>query len=761
MRLNPETIARASSRHPWRTIGVWLVLIAAMGALSSKYLADVLTQDIQFTNSPESVKAQNVLDAKFGQSRTEDTELLIVHSDTYTVDDPQFETFVKGLQQRVTDLDGTILAGPPTTYYDVVQQAPDQAAGLVSQDKHYTLVPVTLKDFEDATIQKLRDIAASTEANGFSVQVAGTGSLNVDFTKIAEEDLRKGESIGIGVALIVLIIVFASLVAAIVPIVMAIFAIAVALGLVALIGQLFSFNLFVENMVTMIGLAVGIDYSLFIVSRYREERKKGFTKLDAIGAAGATANRAVFFSGLTVVLALLGMMIFPATIFRSLAGGAILVTIAALGASMTLLPSILAILGDRVNWPRLAKRARVDSDHDPRGGMWDRLTRGVMARPVVFLLASLLVLGGLGTFYFQLHRGTSQNVSTLPDDFPSKQAFVTLQREFSGGLTDPAKIVITGSNVQSPEVQAAIQGLQQEIANDPTFAPKTNVTTSEDGTAIEVDAYFRGDPSSDAAFGAIRDLRDQIVPSAFQGVSGVQVLIGGNPAFFTDFLDTVGRYQWIVLVFVLGLSFVLLTVVFRSIVLPLKAIIMNLLSVGAAYGALTLVFQKGVGIGFFNALGFQFQKTPAIEAWLPLFLFSVLFGLSMDYHVFLLTRIREEYDKTHDNTEAVAYGLRTTAGIITGAALIMVAVFGGFAAGRLGPLQQMGFGLAVAVFMDATIVRTLLVPAAMRLLGDVNWYLPKWLQWLPQIHVEGHEPTMEPVRVPEGEREMVTVPADD
>ncbi len=590
------------------------------------------------------------------------------------------------------------------------------------------------------------------------MQVAGTGSLNVDFTKIAEEDLRKGESIGIGIALIVLIIVFASIVAAVVPIVMALFAIAVALGLVALIGQLFSFNLFVENMVTMIGLAVGIDYSLFIVSRYREERKKGFAKLDAIGAAGATANRAVFFSGLTVVLALLGMMIFPATIFRSLAGGAILVTIAALGASMTLLPAILALLGDRVNWPRLAKRARIDSDHDPRGGAWDRLTRGVMARPVVFLLASLLVLGGLGTFYFQLHRGTSQNVSTLPDDFPSKQAFVTLQREFSGGLTDPAKIVIAG-NVQSPEVQAAIQQLQEAIASDPTFAPKTNVTTSQDGTAIEVDAYFRGDPSSDAAFQGIRDLRTRIVPSAFQGVSDVQVQVGGNPAFFTDFLDTVGRYQWIVLAFVLGLSFVLLTVVFRSIVLPLKAIIMNLLSVGAAYGALTLVFQKGVGIGFFNALGFQFQKTPAIEAWLPLFLFSVLFGLSMDYHVFLLTRIREEYDKTHDNTEAVAYGLRTTAGIITGAALIMVAVFAGFAAGRLGPLQQMGFGLAVAVFMDATIVRTLLVPAAMRLLGDVNWYLPKWLQWLPQIHVEGHEPTMAPVVIPD--REVVRVPADD
>ncbi len=760
MKLNPETIARASSRHPWRTIGVWLVLIVAMGAVSSALLADVLTQDIQFTNRPESVQAQDVLETRFGQSRTENTEFLIVHSDQFTFLDAEFVGFVKQLQGRVTALDGSILAAPPATYYDVIRQAPDQAASLVSQDGHYTLIPVTLKDFEDSTIEDLRHIAAAAQEDGFSVQVAGTGSLNVDFTTIAEEDLRKGESIGIGVALIVLIIVFGAIVAAIVPIVMAIFAIAVALGLVALIGQLFSFNLFVENMVTMIGLAVGIDYSLFIVSRYREERKKGFAKLDAIGAAGATANRAVFFSGLTVVLALLGMMIFPATIFRSLAGGAILVTIAALGASMTLLPAILAILGDRVNWPRLAKRARVDSDFDPRGGMWDRLTRGVMAKPVVFLVASLLVLGGLASFYFQLHRGTSQNVSTLPDDFPSKQAFLTLQREFSGGLTDPAKIVITG-NVESSEVQAAIQRLQDAIASDPTFAPKTNVTPSEDGSAIEVDVYLQGDPSSDAAFQAIRDLRDQMVPAAFQGVTGVQVLVGGNPAFFTDFLDTVGRYQWIVLVFVLGLSFLLLTVVFRSIVLPIKAIIMNLLSVGAAYGALTLVFQKGVGIGFFNALGFQFQQTSAIEAWLPLFLFSVLFGLSMDYHVFLLSRIREEYDKTHDNTESVAYGLRTTAGIITGAALIMVAVFGGFAAGRLGPLQQMGFGLAVAVFIDATIVRTLLVPSAMRLLGDLNWYLPSWLQWLPQIHVEGREPTMEPIRVPESDRQVVTVPADE
>ena len=757
MRINPESLARASSRHPWRVIGSWIVLFGVMGAVVSSLLGGVLNNDYSFTNKPESVKAQDVIDQKFTTGAVgASTEFVIVQSDALTVDDAAYQQYVEQLQAALASKTGDdgekLLASPPTSYYDVLAKSPDAAAGLVSKDKHYSLISAAIANDDTGTVDGLRDVLTANAADGFTTQLAGQATLNADFGKVAQEDASKGEGIGIMAALVVLVVVFGAIVAALVPIAIAILAIAISLGIVALVGQIVGFNLFVENIISMIGLAVGIDYSLFIVSRFREERKKGFDKLEAIGAAGATANRAVFFSGMTVVLALLGMFIIPTTIFRSLAAGAIFVTVVSIVSSMTLLPAMLAKLGDRINMPHLSKRARLDTPHDRQGGFWDVVSRGVMKRPWVFLIASVLLLGGLGSFYFQLNKGTSTNIRQLPD-VPAKTAFLTLEREFAGGLTDPAEIIVVG-DVQSADTQAAVQSLQDAIAQDPAFAPDTQVATAQDGSAVKVSAFFKGETQTETAFAAIDDLRDRIVPAAFNGVPGVQVYVGGNTATFNDFLSVTDSYQWTVLAFVLGLSFLLLMVVFRSLILPIKAIIMNLLSVGAAYGAVTLVFQKGVGIGFFNAIGFNFHQSDAIEAWLPLFLFSILFGLSMDYHVFLLSRIREEYDKTHDNTEAVAYGLRTTAGIITGAAIIMVCVFIGFAAGRLGPLQQMGFGLAVAVFMDATIVRTLLVPAGMRLLGDWNWYLPGWLQWLPQLHVEGREPE-HTVTVPDTPAELV------
>jgi putative drug exporter of the RND superfamily len=730
LNLNTETLARASSRHPWRTFAIWLLVIAAAGFVSSRFLADALTTGAEFTNDPEAKQAAELIESRFGEEGI--TQVFIVGSAAVSVDDDEFRAHVTGLQSEALALSDEGVEAA-LTYYDT------QDPSMASEDRHTTLVPVTFKDTGTLSdhVPEVEELLRAADTGGFEAQTLGAVTLDEDFSTIAEEDLAKGESFGILVALIVLVIVFGAVVAGVVPIAMAIASIAVALGLVALVGRVVDFSFFVTNMITMMGLAVGIDYSLFIVYRYREERHHGLEKLDAIGAAGATASRAVFFSGLTVVLALVGMLIVPTTIFRSLAAGAIFVVVASMLASLTLLPALLGLLGDRVNALRVFRRKSVIGAEESHR-FWDRITHGVMRRPVVSLIvgAGLLLVAAFS--YLDIDTGFS-GVSTLPDDTRSKQAFALLESEFAGGINSPVEIVVDG-DMGSDEVQGGIERLQGLLASDGMFGA-SRVQIDEDGRTAIVSAPVLGDPSGRRATNSIDRIRDDYVSSAFEG-TGATVLVGGDTAFNKDFFDLTDVYTPIVFVFVLGLSFLLLTVVFRSIVVPIKAIIMNLLSVGAAYGLIVLVFQKGFGT---ELLGFQQVET--IEAWLPLFLFSVLFGLSMDYHVFLLSRIREHYDRTGDNTESVAYGLRTTGGLITGAAVIMVAVFGGFAAGELVMLQQMGFGLAVAVFLDATIVRSVLVPASMKLLGNRNWYLPKWLRWLPDVHVEGMERAPGPAEV--------------
>jgi len=432
-----------------------------------------------------------------------------------------------------------------------------------------------------------------------------------------------------------------------------------------------------------------------------------------------------------------------------MAAGAILVVIASLAATMTLLPALLNRLGDRINWPRFTKRARMEGEHDPKGGFWDSWTRTVMSHPVVFMVGAVVFLGALAMVYFQIEKGTTQSAASLPDDVESKQAFISLERDFGlGGQTLPIQILVDAP-ASDPATQQVVGAIQQGLQGVSAVNPQTSVQPAPDGSVVMISAIPTGDGLSQQTFAAVKQIRSDVVPAATAGTD-VTVYVGGQPAIFTDFVSTTDSYTPIVFAFVLGLSFLLLMMVFRSLVVPIKAVIMNLLSVGAAYGAIVLVFQhQSIGwlqsihtfaLRVFNDLGFPFKEVAVIEAWLPLMLFCILFGLSMDYHVFLLSRIKEEYDKTRDNDEAVAYGLRTTAGIITGAAIIMVVVFTAFAAGRLVPLQQMGFGLAVAVFLDATVVRSILVPSTMKLLGDRNWYLPKWLEWLPNLNVEGHEP---------------------
>jgi putative drug exporter of the RND superfamily len=748
-RLRPEALARAASRHPWRTLALWSVLIVAAGVASSAFLADALTTSNDFTSRPESVRARDLVEQRLrGPAR--DTELVIVRSEARSVDEPAFRATVGRLQGDISGL-GPGVVERVGSFYQL------QDPSLVSPDRHATLLPVVMAgSVEQAAdhIATLRGVVDRVDGgDGFEVLLAGQGALSEDFNTIAEEDLRQGESIGVVVALVVLVGVFGAVVAALLPVGLAVLAIMAAVGTVALLGLAFGFSFFVTNMITMMGLAVTIDYSLFVVSRYREERRAGHAKYEAIELAGATASRAVLFSGMTVVLALVGMLLIPTTLFRSLAAGAILVVIAAVAASLTLLPALLGLLGDRVDALRVRRRS--SPERQRRGGIWVAISRGAMRRPVLSLLAAVAFLVAASTMVLGLRTGFA-GVSTLPDDFASKRGFTVLATEFSGGLTTPVEVVVDGP-AGDPAVRQGMERLRALLAADRGFGPST-VEVNDARDLSVVSASVAGDPSGPDAVDSVARIRGEYVPEAFPAGTPAEVLVGGGTAFNKDFFDLTDAYTPIVFGFVLLLSLLLLTAVFRSIVVPVKSILLNLLSVGAAYGIIVLVFQKG-GPAFGRSLAdlLGFQQVDAIEAWLPLFLFSVLFGLSMDYHVFLLSRIREHYDRTGDNTESVAEGVRTTARIITGAALIMVAVFGGFAAGRLVSFQQMGFGLAVAVLIDATVIRSVLVPAAMKLLGDWNWYLPSWLGWLPKLTVEAPRPD----RLPAEPLERQPVAAQD
>ena len=723
---SPDRLARGSARHPWLTLGIWVLVIVAGGIAASQIS---FSPGFEVRGS-DSAKAEQVLEDKV-LGTPQAAETIVVQSDSKTVDDPQYRAFVESLTADLRGIEKTV--GSVTNYYETGEE------GLVSQDRRTTILPATLKsDVVDAPekVGPMLDQLEERSGEGFTVLAAGDGSIWHDGLKQYEKDMASGESIGIPIALIVLVVVFGAVVAAGVPVILALLGIVVSVGVTAVLSQFLAIDSITVNMITMIGLAVGIDYTLFIVERFREERIHGQEKVDAIVAAGATASRAVLFSGITVMIALAGLLIVPTAIMGSLAIGAITVVIAAVAVALTLLPAVLSILGDRINKLTIpGRKMKVQEREDL--GFFGKTTKIVMAHPWISAGASTALLVALAIPYFRIDIG-STGISTFPQDLQSVQAFNILDEEFSAGRIDPVEVVIEG-NVNNPGVQQAIANLRAEVADDPAFAQVGDLQAGPNGDAGYVSIFLNGDSTSPEAMSALRRLRADYVPAAFAG-AGVETYVGGGTANTVDYIDTMNDYLPIVIGFVLTLSFLLLMMVFRSIVIPLKAIVMNLLSVGAAYGLVVLVFQEGIGNGLLG-----FQQSDQIEAWLPVFLFAVLFGLSMDYHVFLLSRIQETFIRTGDNTYAVAHGLRSTAHIITGAALIMMAVFGGFAMGEMVALQQMGFGLAVAVFLDATVVRSVLVPASMELLGSRNWYLPKWLEWMPKVSVEGHAaPAIEP-----------------
>jgi putative drug exporter of the RND superfamily len=717
-----ERLARASSLRPWLVVGLWLIVILTAFALVTMFLA--FEGEAEITRTTESKRADRVLDEGFPQQAANGraiTEVVIVRAEDGDVRSAATRTRVAALVDELRAAGATRVV----TY--------GEERRLVSEDGDSTVLLVGLgRDGEEDVDGVVAAVQRLDDEPGYQAAVTGERVSDADEDAASLEDLKKGELFfGAPLALVVLLLVFGAVVAGLVPLMLAIASIVVALALVALLAQAYDLSVFTQNMLIGMGLALGIDYSLFTLSRYREQRVQGQEKLDAIATAGATAGRAVLFSGIAFVLAMLGLLLVPSTIFRSLAAGAILVGIVSVIAALTLLPAVLSLLGDRVNALRIPFFGRAAERAGREGRFWGAVVERVMRRPVASLVVAAGLLLALAAPVLALDTGTS-GAATLPDRFESKQGYLLLREEFPRESTEPVEIAVAG-DVRGPAVEGALARLEQELARHPIFGEPT-VEANEAGRVARVMVPIVGNPDGERAIDAVRELRSEAVPRAFAGVDA-EVYVGGDTAEELDYHDTVDFWLPLVFVFVLGLSFVLLTLAFRSIVVPATAIGMNLLSVGAAYGLLVLVFQKGIGN---ELLGLREAET--IDAWVPLFLFAVLFGLSMDYQVFLLSRIRERYAETGDTDAAISFGIGSTARLITGAALIIIAVFWGFAMGDTIAFQQMGFGVAVALLIDATIVRSVLVPAAMTLLGERNWYLPAWLAWLPDVHVEGVEP---------------------
>jgi uncharacterized membrane protein YdfJ with MMPL/SSD domain len=711
-----ERLARVSAAHPRRTLAIWGVAVVAALAFVATSLHG-LTTDSSVSGNPNSAKAADLYAQGFPTpaSRHAVSDVVVVRSDRYTVASPAYRAYVSALVAAIRDTGGVATV---TSY--LTGTAP------ISPDRHATLVQLLIESDGDAKPV----VKAVQKANGgaFTAAITGDHSVSNDFNTLSQRDLEHGElAFGLPAALVVLVLVFASVIGGLVPVLLAILSIVVGLGVVALLSLVVGLSVFIVNMLTGMGLALGIDYSLFVVSRYREERARGLVEESAIRAAGATASRAVLFSGSTFVVSLFGMLIVPTSIMRSLAAGAIIVGVVSVAAALTLLPALLKLLGDRVNALRVPFLGRnLERADAAESRVWRRVVNTVLRRPALSLALAAGVMVAAAVPTLGLHIGQS-SVLTLPADLPSRQGYVALQREFGAQNPYPVLVVAQGGGTSTLRRLAA---LKTDLAADGRYGPAV-VRSGRDGIAA-LTAPVLGDAVGGPAVTAVRHLSNRLVPSAFSG-SSASVFVGGKTAQAAEYYDAVTNPTPYVLAFVLGLSLVLLTVAFRSLVVAVVSIVLNLLSVGAAYGLLTLVFIHGYLAGVFG-----FEHVPIIDAWVPLFLFSVLFALSMDYQVFLMSRIRERYDESRSTRDAVASGVASTARIITGAALIIVVVFAGFAAGDLVMFQQMGFGVAVALLLDATIIRSVVLPSMMSLLGDRAWYLPRWLDWLPHVEVERH-----------------------
>jgi uncharacterized membrane protein YdfJ with MMPL/SSD domain len=714
-----------SSRHWKRATFGWLAFAFAAVILGGAVGAKELT-DSQMA-SGETAKAERML-ASAGFKKPATESILIQSRDgSLTVRDPRFLLAIVA----VTD---QLLNQPNATN---IQDPLKRPASQVSRDLRSALVQFDVKGEQDAAPDKvapiLRAVAHAQRVNPeFRIEEFGYASAGRVIDRTFEEDFSRAETLSLPITLVILLLAFGALVAASVPVVLAFSAVLAAVGLNMIISQAMPTADATQSVILLVGMAVGVDYSLFYLRRAREERAAGHDAHGALLGAAGTSGQAVLISGATVLIAMAGMLFAGNSIFTSIGIGTMIVVFAAMVGSLTVLPAILHKLGDRVEKGRVPLAGRLRS---PAGEsrLWGAILRPILRWPVAAALLSAGLLAAAALPALQMHTKLP-SFTDLPRSLALVGTYERIQQAFPGSQT-PAEVVVRSNDVTTPAHRNAYAEFKQRAIRTGLLFQPFHVFVSRDRTVARVEFSIAGKGDDETSYKALSVLRRDVIAPVAATLPGAQIAVTGQTAGTHDFNETMKQRAPIVFAFVLGLAFVLLLLSFRSIVVPLKAIMLNLLSVGAAYGVLIMVFQWG---NLEGPLGFE--SNGAIASWLPLFLFVVLFGLSMDYHVFILTRIKELVDRGVPTAQAVEQGIRTTAGTVTAAAIVMVAVFAIFAALRILAIKQMGFGLAVAVLIDATIIRAVLLPATMKLLGEWNWYLPRWLQWLPSLAVESQPP---------------------
>ncbi|MFM8612804.1 MAG: MMPL family transporter [Actinomycetota bacterium] len=751
-----ERIANLTDRLRWPIVIGWVVLVA-IALVASRNLSDLLSNRFDLPDT-ESTAVLETLEAEFGQ-RGDSTFLLVVESADGADASPALLEATQAASARA----GAALGD--------AQPGPVQSAGPLA----YVAIGTTL---EPAQAQlRVEDVrTAIGEVEGGTAYLSGQVAINRDLQPVVDRDLIRGEAIAVPIAAFVLLFIFGTIISTFLPLVFALATVPTTLGIVWIAAHQIDMAIYVTNLVTLIGIGIAIDYSLLVVYRFREEmhriqreralpdQEPRLVRLDrddvreALRPTMRFAGHAVVFSGLTVAVGLAGLIVLPLPFIRSMGVGGLVIPLISIFAAVTLLPALLSILGHRLGYLRVVPKRvlRERMEEEGEHGFWVRLSGAIMRRPWPFLVAGSAILLALAipTFGISLTPGSNDG---LPAQVESVQGMLKLEREVGAGPLAPSQVVVdTGApdGVWSADQAAAIGRLagllrdDPEVGDQPTaVAAPTDLLAEGDTPAARAQAVAAGlvDPTgryalvtaasrdqygAEASQALARRIRAEIVPAAdFPAAATVEV--GGGPAAGIDFIDRAyGAFPWLVL-FVLVTSYILLVRAFRSLLLPLKAVILNVLSVAAAYGLLVLVFQDGWGAWA------GIEPVGQIEAWIPIFLFAMLFGLSMDYEVFLVTRMRELYDRGLSNADAVAQGLQRTGRIVSAAAIILVAAFGGFLLGSLSAFQQFGLGLAAGILIDATLIRMILVPAFMQIAGDANWYLPDRVARLLRVRPSG------------------------